>query len=80
MYLRYGFFHRQVGRIMSCFPTIVEINSDDLAEVKLNEPFLIYMYFRLTRHFLLSKAKGFIFVTEELRRKKSFSKYNKKAS
>ncbi|WML46679.1 glycosyltransferase [Neobacillus sp. PS3-34] len=62
-------------KMLKTYPTVIEINSDDVEESKIHMPFLARKHHLLTRNFLMNNAKGFICVTNEL--KKKLIKYNK---
>jgi glycosyltransferase involved in cell wall biosynthesis len=56
---------------------IIEINTDDIHQLKLLRSRFVYYYNLFTRRFLLSNAAGFVSVTEELAQNNAFKKYNK---
>lgn len=74
VYLRQELYYPPLERLTLNIPVVMEINSDDLAECSLG-PIHYYWYHRLTRRRLLSKAKGMIFVTDELALMPCFSVY-----
>ena len=57
-------------------PYIVEINSKDIEESKLNNQ-LVYYYNKLTRGILLNNASAFVSVSHELINDDAFAKFNK---
>ncbi|MBA3044793.1 MAG: glycosyltransferase family 4 protein [Euryarchaeota archaeon] len=68
IYARFAVKYQLLKPIMKKYPTIIEINSDDIVEFKrFNKPdkrtFAKYKY---RRNRILKMAKGFVFVTHEL--------------
>lgn len=76
IYYRYDLFYPPLYPIIKKFPTVVEINSDDLSEYRTGSKHR-YFYNYLTRDKLFRKVKGIVFVSRELSLKKHFFKYNK---
>ncbi|WP_210364492.1 hypothetical protein [Bacillus sp. REN3] len=76
VYFRFYLFSRKFYTMAKKHLTIVEINSDDVKESKVQMSFPIRCFHLITRELLLRNVEGFVSVTEELKRK--FSKYNKK--
>jgi glycosyltransferase involved in cell wall biosynthesis len=75
VYLRYDVYYPCFGRLQKLIPTIIEINSDDVAEYKL----LSYsrsIYNRLTRGRFLRQSKGLVFNTGELANMEHYLRYN----
>ncbi|MGE5483751.1 MAG: glycosyltransferase family 4 protein [Ignavibacteriales bacterium] len=68
VYMRFGVFTPFVSGTLEVAraPVIIEVNSDDVAEYDRYGP-MIGGYNRLTRGLLLSRAAGFVSVTDELR-------------
>jgi glycosyltransferase involved in cell wall biosynthesis len=64
-------YHRQstvspgVARLVSAIPTVVEVNSDDLEELRLRARFR-YLYAKATRDRFLRSARGLTVVTAEI--------------
>jgi glycosyltransferase involved in cell wall biosynthesis len=67
-------YHRQstvspsVARLVSNIPTVVEVNSDDMEELRLRSK-VRYWYARATRDRFLRHAKGLVVVTGEIARR-----------
>lgn len=71
LYLRYQPFSVAIFMAMRNYPSIIELNSDDLEQRKLmfksgKIGLLRYLHFRLTRGLFLKMANGFVSVTHEL--------------
>lgn len=67
VYFRYYLYSRDFSKIFRRYPTVFEINSNDIQESKVAFPYFIRQFLLITRHLLLKKAKGFVTVTEELK-------------
>lgn len=65
VYLRKDIVYPGYVRLASTIPVVQEVNSDELAELKLYSK-VRYAYHRLTRKLLDSRTKGWVFVTREL--------------
>jgi glycosyltransferase involved in cell wall biosynthesis len=75
LYLRFNLFTPFIDRLLSEYPTVVEINTDDIIQFKNTcSPFVFWVHM-LTRDLILRKAKGFVPVTHEIAAK--FERYNK---
>jgi hypothetical protein len=72
VYLRWDLFYPPMLRFPRRAPLVIEINTDDQAESALGSR-VRSTYNRLTRGLLLSRARGFVFVTSELSGKPSFA-------
>lgn len=82
IYFRYEPYKPFLSKILSSYPSVIELNTDDLAETLLESSqslrkFVRYYYNKGTRHFILDKASGFIGVTEEIIKLQHFKKYGK---
>lgn len=66
IYFRYAYHSAGFPALFREFPTIAEINSDDLAEYPLTLSTAKVIYHRLTRARVLRAVAGFVFVTHEL--------------
>lgn len=66
IYSRFVLYYPALETIVKSFPLVYEINSNDLAEYKINFPSYLYFYHRLTRRRALMISRGMIFVTEEI--------------
>jgi glycosyltransferase involved in cell wall biosynthesis len=75
IYLRLNKYLPGLDILLDKYPTIIEINSDDLNEYRFTSSKSMYYYHQLTRSILLTRAKGFLFLTQENANK--FSRYNK---
>ncbi|MEZ0239310.1 MAG: glycosyltransferase [Chloroflexota bacterium] len=71
-------YHRQstvspsVARLVSNIPTVVEVNSDDMEELRLRSK-IRYWYARATRDRFLRQAKGLVVVTGEIARRETIA-------
>jgi hypothetical protein len=74
VYTRYNLFFLYFYKIIKKYKTIMEINADDVFEYKLHSN-LTYYYNKIFRNFILNNVTGFVFVTNEL--KKRFNRFNK---
>jgi hypothetical protein len=70
------YYPRMVKVLKKHAKYIVEINSNDIEELKLNSK-VVYIYNRLTRNHLLKNASGLMSVSNELISDNIFSKFNK---
>lgn len=68
VYMRTGFYYPPLEYLMRTVPTVLEINTNDLAEARLYLSPAKYLYYRVTRQRLFKYAVGLICVTEELAR------------
>lgn len=75
VYVRWGPNYPSLRMLMKRLPTLVEINTDDVAEFRVLLPRIKYLYHRLTRHHVLTSAAGFVCMTQELAER--FRKYRK---
>lgn len=76
-YMRFSTFFPALRDLAEITPLILEINTDDLLEYKQTLSAAKYLYHKLTRDKLLSKASGFVFMTNELAER--FSGYHKRS-
>lgn len=67
IYLRQSTVSPSVVALMSRIPTIVELNTLDLIELRLRSP-LRYLYARAARDVMLRRAAGLVVVTDEIAR------------
>lgn len=72
VYLRYDLFIPPPTRLLRRFPTVVEVNTDDLNEFR-QRGMLVTAYNRLQRRGILRHAAGAAFVTHELAASPSFA-------
>lgn len=82
IYLRFEPYKPFLGLIMKKYPTVLEINTDDLHEQLLLSKDslnwkLRYLFNLLTRKKMLKNSTGYVAVTEELQKNRHFSKYQK---
>lgn len=73
IYLRQSTVSASVVGLMSRFPTIVELNTLDLAELRLQSP-VRYVYARIFRESMLRRAVGLVVVTDEIARNAAVSR------
>ncbi|GIV96210.1 MAG: hypothetical protein KatS3mg057_0867 [Herpetosiphonaceae bacterium] len=76
VYLRYEGCYPALISLARQLPLFLEFNTDDLQEYRLG-PAYRFWYNRLTRGFLLSNAKAFVFVSHEIANKPYFTCFNK---
>lgn len=74
-YLRFGTYYPSLEVLMASTPTVLEINTDDVAEGRLTLSKCGYLYHRVTRERILRAACGMVFVTREIVDR--FSQYEK---
>lgn len=67
VFWRYTTYYPAVAKMMRRYPTVLEINTDDLEEYRLRFSALANWYHRALRGRVLRPARGMIFVTDELR-------------
>ena len=65
VYLRYSTVSPSVAMLVRSIPTVVELNTLDLSELRMRSV-LRYRWARATRAFLLRKARGHVFVAREI--------------
>ncbi|MBI9107197.1 MAG: hypothetical protein JEZ04_10690 [Spirochaetales bacterium] len=87
LYFRFTYWNRTLGKLQKNYRNIIEINSDDVSEVKLNFitiPTLKRAGIVILDHFLrkpvLLNTNGLVCVTNELAAKQSFSRFNKQTA
>ncbi|WP_161540670.1 glycosyltransferase family 4 protein [Rhodothermus marinus] len=73
VYLRRDLVYPAYLRLASKFPLVQEVNSDELAELRLYSR-AQYLYHKVTRRFLDHKTQGWVFVTRELLSHSYFSR------
>jgi hypothetical protein len=76
VYERHGLWTPALGRLAKTFPTVVEVNGDDVREFRI-ESRMKGAYNRLTRSQFYGKAAGLTFVTNALARLPSFARFGK---
>lgn len=76
VYLRFAGYYSPLARLARNVPTVLEINTDDITEYPLVS-WYHDAYNRLTRQYLLSQARGMVFVTNELMAKPYFRCFGK---
>jgi len=81
VYLRQQSWSPGVSKLLKAFPTVVEINSKDLAESDIllqqsgSAGAMLHYYRSYTRGYLYKNARGLVAVTHELLNSEDFSKY-----
>lgn len=83
VYLRHKIYEPYVKRVIKRYPTVVEMNTDDVEELRLlaqgsTGNRLKYYYHMVTRGEILGNAEGIIGVTEEIIASPNVSKYAKR--
>ena len=76
VYRRYDLFYPAFDRLAESIPTVVEVNTDDIAEYRLGSGARRW-YNRLTRSRVFSRASGLVFVSGELAKREHFARYGK---
>lgn len=77
VYLRYSAYYPVLEAIADRFPTIAEINSDDVREYRLVLSRPKYLLHRLSRARLLRRVRGMVYVTGELPTRPYFARFDK---
>lgn len=79
VYHRFDLYYPSLPRLLREFPSVLEINTNDVSELALERGpgRLRYYYHRLTRRFVLGAAGGFVFVSGELAEALCFRRYAK---
>lgn len=79
VYHRFDLYYPSLPRLLREFPSVLEINTNDVSELALERGpgRLRYYYHRLTRRFVLGAAGGFVFVSGELAEAPCFRRYAK---
>jgi glycosyltransferase involved in cell wall biosynthesis len=75
IYLRWGMYVFPSYKIFQIAPVVIEINTNDVIQHEILGT-LLSSYNRLTRCFYLSKAAGFVYISDELATSESFSTYH----
>lgn len=76
IYHRFDHYYYSLPRLLGRFPSVLEINSNDLTEMRMDKD-LRYHFHRLTRALVLRAASGSVFVSKELSEVPEFSRYMK---
>ncbi|MNH72616.1 hypothetical protein D3C73_247870 [compost metagenome] len=76
IYHRFDHYYYSLPRLLGRFPSVLEINSNDLTEMRMDKD-LRYHFHRLTRALVLRAASGSVFVSKELSEVPEFSCYMK---
>jgi len=76
IYHRYDLYYPYLSGLLRKYPSILEINTNDLAEMRLSPGFR-YWYHLLTRARVLKVSKGYVFVSKELSEETHYSRYVK---
>ncbi|MDU2240723.1 MAG: glycosyltransferase [Paenibacillus sp.] len=79
VYHRFDLYYPSLPRLLREYPSVLEINTNDVAELALEGRGLSLrrMYHLLTRRLVLEAAGGFVFVSGELARADGFRRYAK---
>lgn len=82
IYHRSEIYQPELGKVLAKFPAVVEINTNDLTELKQLAGKSLkgkvrYHYYKLIRDAYLQKVAGFCCVTHEIAALQSFRKYRK---
>lgn len=77
IYHRFDLFYPSLDWILSKYPSVLEINTNDLTEMKLQQGTLRYWYHRLTRGRVLKRSRGNVYVSKELSEEEHYRKYAK---
>lgn len=77
VYLRYTVHYPALARLMDRVPTLLELNTDDLAEYARLLPRHKMLYHRMTRGALLRRARGMVSVTSEIAARPHFARFGK---
>lgn len=75
VYHRFDLYYPSLNRLLRQFPSVLEINSNDLPEMRLQNNKLRYWYHRLTRKRVLKAANGVVFVSRELSEAIQYRRY-----
>ena len=74
VYFRYDLYYPGMDQLLRAKPVVVEINTNDVTEFAGAGP-LRSLYNRLTRHRILGKSQGLVFVSHELVDMPAFLRY-----
>ncbi|MBM6994656.1 glycosyltransferase [Paenibacillus sp. DXFW5] len=79
IYHRFDLFYPSLPRLLRDYPSVLEINTNDVAELALEGGVLRLrrFYHMLTRRLVLAAAGGFVFVSGELAEADGFRRYAK---
>ncbi|WP_068621031.1 glycosyltransferase [Paenibacillus tuaregi] len=78
IYHRYDQYYFGLPRLLRRVPSVLEVNSNDLTEMRMESGSLKYLYHKYTRRRILQAADGAVFVSRELSGEPGFSRYVKK--
>lgn len=79
IYTRRDVYYPQVSELARHFPLVVEINSDEVVELK-ERSTIRWLYHLATRRFADREVSGFVFVTEELKKHSYYLRLGKAAA
>src|SRR5690606_31037942 len=79
VYLRFSTYYPVLEAIVDRYPTVVEINSDDVREYRLMLSSTKYLLHRLSRSRLLRRVRGMVCVTGEIVSRPYFARFDKPA-
>ncbi|MBN1844594.1 MAG: glycosyltransferase family 4 protein [Sedimentisphaerales bacterium] len=77
VYQRFDTYWPAWGYLMRQVPTVLEVNTDDLTEYRLQRNRRSYWFHRATRGLTLKKAAGLVFVTRALAARPYFARYRR---
>ncbi|EOS54330.1 glycosyltransferase [Paenibacillus barengoltzii] len=77
IYHRYDLYYPGLPKLLKQFPSILEMNTNDLAEMKQLGSKARYGYHLATRSRVLRAAQGFVFVSGEMAEERHYKKYVK---
>lgn len=75
VYLRWSTYYPGWDRVADRFPTVIELNGDDVQNNRLTLPYPLYVAHRLTRSRILKRARGFVSVSRDLARNPIYARY-----
>jgi hypothetical protein len=77
LYYRFGIYYPAIDQVQKKIASIVEMNSDDIAEYRLAYPRILYWAHCLLRDRIVAKASALICVTNEIAERQRNSRFNK---
>lgn len=83
IYHRFDLYYAKLPSLLKEIPSVLEINTNDVAELALERrgmDLLRFAYHRLTRGWVLRAAGGLVFVSRELAEAKVFRRYTKSST
>ncbi len=80
IYHRFGTFFPAFLKLQKNYPTVIEVNTDDVMELKLLQPLYKRAYRQFSRRKALRTAAGAVFLTHELAERQYFKEYVRKST